>query len=198
LCEGAKTEPNYFNSIKYDRDLSRKLLATQIEVYDCKFNTSFELVKKAKELMDTGKKQKNPYEEVWVVVDRDGYTKHPASSKMANDLGIKIAFSSPCFEFWILLHYEYSTAAHDNCDAVISKLKQHIPSYEKAKGVYAHLKDKTEIAIRNETKMLAHYKQIDDDRLWNRNPYSDTGELVARLVGKENLIEERRKSLGRN
>src|SRR5580698_4592251 len=77
LCEGGKTEPNYFNGIKRDKAISNRLAALRIHVHHTKKNTAKELIAEAVELIKEAKEEKNPYNSSWIIVDRDGYTKHP-------------------------------------------------------------------------------------------------------------------------
>lgn len=44
---------------------------------------------------------------------------------------IKQCVSSPCFEVWLLCHYEYSTRQYNSSDEVIEYLKNHIKDYSK-------------------------------------------------------------------
>lgn len=115
LCEGLKTEPNYFNAFKKIKGLS------SVTIYPTKINTAKELLKLAKNLQDQAKNDRSPFEEIWLVFDKDGYTKHPevfdSVRSLQNDV-IKIAFSSPCFEFWYLLHFAETTAPFKDCDDV--------------------------------------------------------------------------------
>lgn len=57
----------------------------------------------------------------------------------------------PCFEFWLLLHYDFVTKLFNCCDDVIRELKKHWPEYNKslncAKQIYGKLQDKLETAI---------------------------------------------------
>jgi len=57
---------------------------------------------------------------VWVVADGDVNYNNPdpitakdsllsKARKMADAKGIQIALSNPCFEFWYLLHFQYTT-----------------------------------------------------------------------------------------
>ena len=118
LCEGEKTEPNYFNGLKRDKFRSNRLSALRIEIYDYGSNTAKELVKQAKSLKDDAKREKNPYDKIWVVFDRDGYTKHPQALDQASANGIRVAFSSISFEFWFLLHFTYTTRQFEKADDV--------------------------------------------------------------------------------
>jgi hypothetical protein len=180
LCEGKKTEPNYFKSIKAGKP---KTSAVRIEVANTKKNTAKELVDEAIRLMNKAKSEdKNPYNEVWVVFDRDGYTKHPEAFNRANSKNIKIAFSSTCFEFWLLLHFEYTTYSFSNCDDAIRRLKAHIPDYEKGGEHFALLQPKINDAIKNGGKIIAHCNKTGNSQIWEYNPYTDVGLLVEKLL----------------
>lgn len=183
ISEGTVTEPQYFRDIKGDKELSRKLAAAQIVVWDTSKNSHRELVALAVEMKKAAEKERNPYDQIWVVVDRDGYTKHPEAFNRADSTGISIAFSSPCFEYWLLLHYEYSTAGFHNCDAAIEKLKGYISGYKKGVSCYHNLKHLTQTAITNSERVMAHWNQLDDSPVWERIPYTNLGKLVAILVG---------------
>lgn len=49
------------------------------------------------------------YVEAWAVYDLDTFTKHEEARGLAEQWGVKIAFSSISFEEWILLHFEQNT-----------------------------------------------------------------------------------------
>jgi hypothetical protein len=44
---------------------------------------------------------------------------------------VKLVASDPCFEFWLLLHFEYSAAVMSAADA-LARLQRHMPGYYKA------------------------------------------------------------------
>jgi hypothetical protein len=65
-----------------------------------------ELLQKARELRDKAERKNQPYDEIWLVFDRD---KVPLSTlqqvlKEAQAEGFNVAFSNPKFELWLLLH----------------------------------------------------------------------------------------------
>jgi RloB-like protein len=182
LCEGMKTEPNYFNSIKSDKSKSNRLSGLKIVIHRTKKNTAKELVDEAIKLLHEAKKEKNPYNEIWVVFDKDGYTKHPESFDRAKAKSINVAFSSPCFEFWYFLHFKYTTAAIKDGDTMCRQLKAHIADYEKAESYYDNLKSHTQTAISNGGKILKHWEESGDNKIWEHNPYTDVGKLVEKLL----------------
>ena len=184
LCEGGKTEPNYFKGLRVDPSHAKSLSGVQVVVHPTKKNSAKELVAEAISLMKEAKQERNAYDEVWVVVDRDGYTKHPESFDRAIANKIRIGFSSTCFEYWILLHFEYTTRQFANCDEVIEVLNRHIPEYDKADNIYDKIKDRTQTAIANGERVIRYWAQEAGDGrpIWNFLPYTDVGKLVDSLI----------------
>ena len=182
LCEGEQTEPIYFNALKADKSNLNNSSALRIVVHDSKKNTAKELVAEALELKMEAEKEKNAYDAIWVVVDRDGYTKHPESFNRAEKTKIKIAFSSPSFEFWFLLHFLYSTAPLENANATIKKLKEHLTEYEKNINVYQKLKNNQTKAVEYSNKIKEHHANSSNNPVWKLNPYTNVGDLVEFLL----------------
>jgi len=117
LCEGMqdKSESAYFKAfIKNCRLPDKKV---EVKVIDTPKNTGRELVREAK------KHREFPHDTVWVVYDKNGYTKHPETFDAARQNNIKIGFSSISFEYWILLHYEFTSRAFVKSEEIIKYLK---------------------------------------------------------------------------
>lgn len=149
ICEGEKTEPHYFNGFLDEYDFPGNL--AEVRVVHTRKNTLRELVTCAKRLRESERDQ------MWVVADRDGYTKHAEAFNKARDNNINIAFSSISFEFWILLHYEYTTRPFAKADDIISHLRRRHLEYEKRdRRLYSRIKDKTADAIRRAERVLTH------------------------------------------
>lgn len=188
LCEGGETEPNYFNGLKRDKSQRNRLAALRIEVYDSDKSTGRELVIEAKHLKTTARQEKNPYDAVWVVLDKDGYTKHPQTFDQARANNINIAFSSISFEFWILLHYAYTTKHFSKADDLIQYLKsRYMAGYDKTDDNYSKLKDRTLDAIQN-AERAREYFEFDLKRgkkIYELNPYTDVDILVDKLLKLE-------------
>lgn len=97
---------------------------------------------------------------------------------LASKYNIKIVTSCPCFEVWLLLHYEYTTGYLDN-DSVISKLRKHNDKYEKNYNIYPEIKTYVNTAIAN-AKKLEKY-QLENDREKNSveaNPHTNVYEII--------------------
>ncbi|MFA6413057.1 MAG: RloB family protein [Syntrophales bacterium] len=153
VCEGKKTEPNYFRNFPVNIDL------VNLDVEGTGANTT-SLVQYAidlkKDAMDRGK----TYNQTWCVFDRDSF---PAGNfnnafKLAKNNYIKIAYSNQCFELWYLLHYNFYDASIDR-KAYARKLTILMgKKYKKNdKYMYYFLIEKQKIAISNAKKLRARY-----------------------------------------
>lgn len=106
-----------------------------------------------------------------------------AAIQLANKYNIRVITSSPCFELWFLLHYEYTTANMDN-GKLIKKLKQYYPKYEKNINIYPNI-TKIDLAIER-AKKLEKY-QIDNKRkigTIEANPSTEVYKIVECLMNK--------------
>lgn len=103
VCEGTKTEPNYFDNIKTKLP---KHIAEVIDVEGKGFNTQ-SLVSHAKRIRDAKKGSDYSYDEVWVVFDRDSFEpdKFDNAIHSATAAGMKVAWSNEAFELWYILHF---------------------------------------------------------------------------------------------
>ena len=112
---------------------------------------------------------KGAYDRVFCVFDRDGHVNYQqaldqvAKSPLGRKGRLVAITSVPCFEFWVLLHFEYTAApftavgGRSACDKVIEKVRAHCPEDQKAMhGVYDNLLPCADIAI-TRAKTLAHH-----------------------------------------
>ncbi len=157
VCEGGKTEPNYFDQLIADCNFCGK--PVRVEVIDVKENTAKELAKIASGLREI------PQDEVWAVFDKDGYTKHHEAFDIAKSNNVNIAFSSISFEFWVLLHFEYTTRPFNKSEELIKYMekKSYFDEYDKSdKDIYQKIKGK----IRTYFKLTeASFKVLRDAKL---------------------------------
>lgn len=70
------------------------------------------------------------FDEVWCVVDVDDFDLEPAVA-LAAKLDVRLAVSNPCFELWLLLHYQDCAAPLCDAKAVLRQLAKHVPGYQK-------------------------------------------------------------------
>lgn len=179
VCEGGKTEPNYFNGFTRFYDLT----SVQVVIVggDKSGITPKKVVEYAKDrhnkpdCRDLDIENKN----VWCVFDRDKHDYFFEALQQAKDNGFGVGFSNPSFELWLLLHFSYQTA-HIERDKVTSKLKKHIPKYEKNMGdIFEVTIEKLEDAMKSAPKLRD--KHIGDGNQETHNPSTSVDLLVLFL-----------------
>lgn len=186
-CEGENTEPEYFKSFPVTTE-------TDVEAIGLgKSRTA--LVKKVIELI--AKIEKDEDRQVWVVFDRDIRYENQVQGNqdfnnavfLANQHGLKCAYSNDCFELWFLLHDEYFESKW-NRSQIFEKLSEKLGfNYESAgkqkgfsKSLYPLFSDRIPFAIQNAKKLhLSH----SDNEFHLQNPCTTVYQLVEAL--NENL-----------
>jgi hypothetical protein len=133
VVEGKQTERIYLEALREQLQLS----AARVEILHASVTDPVNMVREAIRLRDeqvelTKKAITVPYDEVWVVFDseRQDHPRReqiPGAIELARQKGISIALSTPSFEYWLLLHYTFTTAAFSDCDDVIAALRKYIP-----------------------------------------------------------------------
>ncbi len=170
VVEGQETEYNYFQALKADL----RLVTAQIEVVSGTGGSPASVVEEARKLQ----KQKQP-DIVFCVFDWDGKTEaYQKAVKQAKKCDFQSAASIPCFEFWFLLHYRYTTRAFEGCDRVIAELEKIMGAkYEKNLTMYQQLKPKLDTAIANAKKLEAEFQEELKTNNFH-NPYTQVYQLV--------------------
>lgn len=104
--------------------------------------------------------------------------------QLARKNNIKIITSSPCFELWFLLHYDYTTANMDS-EEVIKRLKEYYPKYEKNINVYPDIIKEIDLAI-DRAKKLEKYQTDNNRRIGTveANPNTEVYKIVEYLMKK--------------
>jgi len=195
LCEDAKSSQYYFNSFKQDEELKRKLAAVSIEVYKPENHSPLGLVMEAKRRKQKAKKEGNPFDEIWVIPDRDGHAKIPEAYDMALANRIEFCISVVCFEYWVLLHFEKTTKSFDNCDDIINYIEsKHYKEYSKNKNCFMDLKKLIPDAIKNGFWLHQQIKtDIDNGKKgYQINPYTDIHKLVDKLYYPEKYLSTKK------
>ncbi len=192
LCEDEKSSKIYFESFKKDEKLKRNLSSVTIDVFHPKNHDPVGLITKAKELKHKAKRERNQYNEVWIVLDRNGHVNIDQALITARDNKINVGLSVVCFEFWILFHFEKTTKSFPKCDDVISYIKKkYIPNYDKKINYYDLLKDKITEAINNAEWLQ---KQVSNDmengvKIQDLPSYTNVHLLVKKLIQPDKILK---------
>jgi len=190
VCEDIKSSKLYFESFKRDEELKRKLSSINIEVVHPKDHSPVGLVKEAKAKVKKAKRNRNPYNEIWIVLDKDEHANLDEALITAQDNKFKVALSIVCFEYWILLHFEQKKKYFSKCDDIIKYIvKNHFPDYRKKANCYIKLRDKLDTAIQNGI-WLCKQNKIDIDRgikIHQLSSYTNVHELVEILLNPDKM-----------
>ena len=190
VSEGSKTEPLYLNEIRTKFRLS----TTNVQVQNSQYGTSpLQVVEYAEHLLKNGDENKyiepHAFEQVFVVFDRDDHiTYHQALSKAAtlngklrNDLkqpvSVQAIVSVPCFELWLLLHFE-DILAPLHRDVVYQRLRQYLPNYDKGQVGYYQQTCNYSSAATQRAEQLAQLTNAHN----GVEPYTDMHRLVTLLT----------------
>lgn len=190
VCEGEKTEPQYLSEICQEK----RLATAHVHVRQGGFGTEpIQVVEFAEHMFRSGDRSKGiearAFDRVFTVFDRDQHrTYHQALAKVAalngrlfNDehkgVPVHAVASVPCFELWLLLHFE-GIQAPLHRDEVYERLGTHLPGYEKSQaGHWERTKASFEIALRRAAARAKSTNAYNDVE-----PYTDMGDLVYTLL----------------
>lgn len=185
LCEGDKSETNYFVGLFSSNPQNRQQYI--FRAYKPKDNSPKGIVNAAKEEKRRAIEDKISPKDlfIWAVFDKDKHENIPEAYDIARANGINIAFSSICFEFWILLHYTKTMRAFRNCEELIRYIKNsHHPGYEKCSDHFQQLKTRIKNAVKN-GEWIQKQVRVDLERgkrIYDLNPYTNVHELVSFLL----------------
>jgi len=183
VCEGLKTEPNYLSEL-ID---GLKLNSANVEVDGSCGSSPVSIVKYAKKRYSEEKKKGDAFDRVFCVFDKDSHAHYEQPLNEISNSKPKNVFqainSVPCFEYWLLLHFKFttkqwtSTGSKSPCESLIKDLKQYLPHYSKGEsGLYQKLSDKTSPAIANRKRALRQAQEGATD-----NPTTKMHELLEYL-----------------
>lgn len=172
VCEGEKTEPNYFRSFK--------LTSANVTVEGCGRNT-VSLINKAIEIRKKAKINDEIFDQVWCVFDRDNFPPQDFNEaiNLAERNDIKVAYSNEAFELWYLLHYHYYDTGFSRAKykSMLTKLLGR-PYKKNSMSMYEDLKEKQGDALRNAESLLKSYNPRNPGK---DNPSTTVHKLVAEL-----------------
>lgn len=193
VCEGEKTEPNYFKSFK---TITNGSFVYDIEAKGFGLNT-VDVVKKAIELRD---KAQIPYDAVWAVFDRDSFpaNKFDNAIEFAKLKNIGVAWSNEAFELWYLLHFQYRNTSM-NRDSYKKSISDAVNKSGKwrGKGKYSYKKNDVQNynimttcgsqddAMRNAEALC---KSFNNTSYHKHNPCTTVHKLVLQLINEDKKL----------
>lgn len=189
VCEGEKTEPHYFNGLKDHYGLN----SANVEICGDCGSDPLSIIRQAKQRYREEKDAGDAFDKVYCVFDKDAHTHYTQGLDVirgATPKGVYIAITSvPCFEYWLLLHFNYTTRPYDtltgnsSCNQVLTELRGYIPNYAKgASDTFPALIGKLDFAKNNAARAIREAEANHTD-----NPTTRVHELVEFLQNIKRL-----------
>ncbi|HBG75202.1 MAG: hypothetical protein A2X25_12870 [Chloroflexi bacterium GWB2_49_20] len=184
VCEGAETEPNYFESLR--RYL--KLSTVQIRIKDragapiSVVDEAQNQIKKREQDIRDGRTDILSFESVWCVFDVENPHHNQTFDRavfLADQNNYQLAVSNPAFEFWYILHFERTTRPFANGDELKEHLRHHIPRYQPALPVFDSLVASTQTAVQHANSILEKHPE---GELRFPNPSTQVHLLVQEMI----------------
>ena len=127
------------------------------------------------------RRSQEEFDEIWCVFDRDDHPDISGTLQTARDRNIRVAFSNPCFELWLVLHVADQSAYIERddiqrrCEQLGLVLGKRInpEAIEQIRRGYANAKRRAKALDRMHNDIQSPEK----------NPSSDVWRLVDRLQG---------------
>lgn len=176
VCEGAKTEPNYFQGFR--------VLPLVVDAVGAGRNTLSlvdEAIRLKGEKEAEAHRRGNPsYDQTWCVFDRDSFGADDFNSaiRKAEAAGFHVAYTNQAFELWYLLHFDDHRAAlhrHQYEDILGDRLGHKY--HKNSPTMYAELHSQQTEAIRRAESLLTEYGA-------NHNPQQDNPCTTIHLLVK--------------
>jgi hypothetical protein len=191
VCEGEKTDPNYFRA--FPKKAGKIVFDVELEGGGI---STLKVVEKAIELRNASSQK---YDRVWAVFDRDSFKASSFNNAIlkAKANGIECAWSNEAFELWYLLHFhnrvtamgrdDYKKAIELAVNDKIKKGKKHFQYRKNDPDMFTLLSKigSQDLAIRWAKELSA---KIDGEKFANYNPNTQVYKLVEELIGKSKKL----------
>jgi hypothetical protein len=115
FCEGERTEPAYLEALKRRPEV-RDVASVDLRI-EAEHGMPETLVSSAVKARDKSADEEGEIDEFWCVFDVEWPRNHPRlreAIQQARNNDINLAISNPCFELWLILHFERKSSWLDN------------------------------------------------------------------------------------
>ncbi len=190
VCEGTKTEPNYFESLK--KNLAPGVIDTiDLEIEGTGHNT-LTVIDDAQKISERLERLSGRiFDEIWAVFDRDSFPEQNFNNAIfkAQSVGIHCAWTNEAFELWYLLHFQFfqNGMSRNDYKTLIERelsLKMGQPFvYQKNSGEMFMLLQQ----YGDQEQAIKHAKQLesvfaDQTDYANHNPCTKLHHLIEKLL----------------
>ena len=194
VCEGEKTEPNYFKAFIDNRRSEVK----EVNVKGCGCSTC-QLINEAKKIREKLEHERPvSFDRVWLVFDKDEFKDFNKAIEDAKKEGMNCAWSNQAFELWYVLHFQYLVTGVDR-KQYIEMIEDKVRKASKSKkfkykkndvGFYQILQEhgNEDFAFKNAEKLRNRHKGKVDYAA--HNPRTEVDLLVDELRHPEKVLDK--------
>lgn len=178
FCEGERTEPEYLQALKRKPSV-RDVAAVDIRVEAGHGGAPLTLVAMAADACSKAISEEAEIDEFWCVFDVEWPVNHPnlkEAIEQADHNEIRIAVSNPCFELWLILHFQDQNAWLNNDQA--ARLRRRLDGSSDKGLDAAKYMPFTSDAARRAAKLDERHGR-DGSPFPNNNPSSGMHRLLA-------------------
>ena len=189
FCEGARTEPAYFDAIK--RGCASTLIAVEIVGAAGVPMTIAERAVEEANTRGRRRRKRDSFEEddeVWAVFDRDQHPHFKDAVQWCEDHGVSVARSDPCFELWLILHERDHDRPCDHWEVQDDFARLH-PEYDRSGSKTPDCADMVRRVEEAEKRAEAQLRRREKDR----TPFGNPSTTVFRLTRAIRDADERAK-----
>lgn len=188
VCEGTMTEPHYFRELLDDL----RIRPQSVRIAPNEGTSPDRVVAHALNVYDDDALGGDSFDKVFCVFDRDRHETFDAAVQRVRDLNssakpkpFEAITSTPCFEFWFLLHFGFTDQPFHAAgkksigDKVVAALRRKpgFKTYGKGtRGTYTALKDKVASAIESANQLRR--RSVETGQI---NPATNVDVLVLAL-----------------
>lgn len=179
FCEGTRTEPEYLNALRRQPEV-RDVAAVDLRIEPTQ-GVPLTLVATAVKVRKQAIKEKDEIDEFWCVFDVEWPINHPNLNdaiEQARRNDINLAISNPCFELWLVLHFQDQTGWMDNKNAC-SIRRHHDGARNKSIDPVHYMDLRNDARARAESLDKRH--EENGSRIPDNNPSSGMHRFLATL-----------------
>jgi hypothetical protein len=190
VCEGIKTEPNYFEAIKENAPVG------SIAIIDIE-GTGKNTLGIIDECISLREKSFKKYDRIWAVFDRDSFPAVDFNNAInkADANNISCAWSNEAFELWFLLHFQFV-----NNHMSRNYYKAFLEREVRRKGIKNYKYEKNSestynllVSIGNQQQAIDWAKQLNnlysDQKFSRHNPCTKMHLLIEELNDPQNVLK---------
>lgn len=184
------TEKIYFEQLREEEHIKDVVIKPELPSKSSKGGSYRKTISSAKFLVEDG------YDHVYCLIDLDTVLTENKLAEFNQELQsinkkeITIYINNPCFETWVLVHYNKTGKAFTNCAAVEKDIIKHLKDYCKEqeylrkKNLYRLLRPNLDQAIRN-----AEFLENDRESKGNNYPRAE----VYKFFLREKVVKSKKK-----